>query len=329
MDKSLKSRVSENRRLLENPYAHIDYLEVVDGNALAERGTEPLDHRISARSMVLQDPYAYSDDSGCYGAEVNLGDKKSPLHQSKHSPSDSVISGPGKARTSLRRYTNRKIEALAKDLHKRLWKERMSLWRGHPPTDPIDLLDTAVALSVVGYDFSLEEGLGQYRGEGGQIEVAGLIDRASKEVRVSRQFPTTVQAFTAAHELGHAVLHREVGGVHRDRPLDGAMPSRDPRELEADKFATYFLMPAKLVRPRFYDLFRTERFALTDDTAFALSNLSLDEVQRTCRMRRDLSRLLASTESYNGRYFPSLAAQFRVSVEAMAIRIEELGLLNG
>ena len=43
---------------------------------------------------------------------------------------------------------------------------------------------------------------------------------------------------------------------------------------------------------------------------------------------RDISRILAKTESFNGQYFRSLADQFYVSVEAMAIRLEELSLLE-
>lgn len=323
--KSLKSRVSENRRLLENPYAHVEYLEA---NVLAESEKTQLAHQINASRKLLQDPYAYLDDTGGYSAAVNRSSEMSARHESSDTLSD-LASDPTNSASTPRRYTNRQLEKLAKNLHTRLWKDRLSLWDGTPPTDPIDLLDPAMALSLVGYEFTLDEGLGQYSGDGGNVEVAGLIDRTSKIVHVSRQFPISVQAFTAAHELGHAVLHHAGGSIHRDRPLDGATLSRDPSELEADKFATYFLMPGKLVRTRFYDIFGTECFTLTDDAAFALSCASPDEVQKKCRTRRDLSRLLASTESYNGHYFPSLAVQFRVSTEAMAIRLEELALLDG
>jgi hypothetical protein len=43
---------------------------------------------------------------------------------------------------------------------------------------------------------------------------------------------------------------------------------------------------------------------------------------------RQLSRVLASAEHYNGLQFNSLANQFRVTNEAMAIRLEELELLE-
>jgi hypothetical protein len=59
----------------------------------------------------------------------------------------------------------------------------------------------------------------------------------------------------------------------------------------------------------------------------ALSGCSLSDLQRKLKARRDLSRLLAGTEHYDGRHFESLAARFRVSQETMAIRLEELALL--
>jgi len=43
---------------------------------------------------------------------------------------------------------------------------------------------------------------------------------------------------------------------------------------------------------------------------------------------RQLSRMLASAEQFNGRHFVSLANQFKVSTGAMAIRLEELELVS-
>jgi Zn-dependent peptidase ImmA (M78 family) len=44
--------------------------------------------------------------------------------------------------------------------------------------------------------------------------------------------------------------------------------------------------------------------------------------------RRDLSRMLARVDRFDGRQIDSLTSQFRVSVEAMAIRLEELNLVS-
>ena len=89
---------------------------------------------------------------------------------------------------------------------------------------------------------------------------------------------------------------------------------------------THFLMPEKLVGARFESQFATECFALNEATVFALSGSNLFDFQKNCRTLRDLSRILAKAEYYNELYFTSLSNQFRVSPEAMAIRLEELGL---
>lgn len=317
MSKSLKEKLFECRRVLENPYAHIEHLEAIE----AEREQPTLDLQIHKSRKLLENPYAYLAGSGGYSGVTEQGDSERSAQSTYAKPSTP------KADRTRRRYSDQQIEALTKDLHTRLWREKESLWDGIPPSDPIELLDPAVALHLIGFEYSLEEGLGKFRGSGGYIEVAGLIDRASRRVHGSRQFPMDVRNFTVAHELGHAVLHQAGGGIHRDRPLDGASLSREPDEIEADKFATYFLMPAKLVRTRFASLFGTDFFELNDDTAFALSGKGVDEVSAQCRTRRDLSRLLADVKRYNSRHFVSLAEQFRVSVGAMAIRLEELELL--
>jgi Zn-dependent peptidase ImmA (M78 family) len=116
--------------------------------------------------------------------------------------------------------------------------------------------------------------------------------------------------------------------VHRDRPADGPQQRRDPLEREADRFATFFLMPGRLVLIRFKATFAQDRFSLTNETAFALGGLSLDEARRKYPLKRSLSRALASADRFNGSSVTPLAAQFKVSVEAMAIRLEELGLLS-
>jgi Zn-dependent peptidase ImmA (M78 family) len=145
---------------------------------------------------------------------------------------------------------------------------------------------------------------------------------------VSRRFSPEIRRFTIAHELGHALLHSS-SGLHRDRAVDGATGSapRPSREAEADLFASYFLLPEKPLRGAFEQMFLTQRFVLTEERAFALTSKTLDYVQRRCRTTRDVARMLASAEHYNGVHFDSLARRFGVSIEATAIRLEELGLV--
>jgi Zn-dependent peptidase ImmA (M78 family) len=175
---------------------------------------------------------------------------------------------------------------------------------------------------------AIRESLGQHAAGRDSFEVAGIVDNASGTVEISRRFAPSTRKFTTAHELGHAVLH-EGSGLHRDRGLDGASTGRrDPREAEADVFASYFLLPEKQVRGAFGKRFLTEEFGLTEATAFALSSGSLRHLQGRCRTARDLARILAGAQQYNGAHFRSISERFGVSIEAVAIRLEELGLVT-
>ncbi len=63
--------------------------------------------------------------------------------------------------------------------------------------------------------------------------------------------------FTAAHELGHAVLHRESMGRYRadtDKTLLEGGDATDELEREANAFAAELLMPEEVVRARALEL---------------------------------------------------------------------------
>lgn len=117
-------------------------------------------------------------------------------------------------------------------------------------------------------------------------------------------------------------MHEGVG-LHRDKPLDGSS-KRSGKEYEADKFASLFLMPRKQVVQKFESIFKTKLFILNEETRFAMN---LDTEERITSLR-ELSRILASINSYDRKNFKSMAEFFQVSVEAMAIRLEELELIG-
>lgn len=306
MSKSLE-RITQSRRLLQNPYAYLDDHGSYTALHRSDRSSASLSEQITESRRLLDDPYAYLDGDGSFSA------------LSSHTQLDIA--------KKQHRHSNIELQQKAKELHREIWLNKSKIWGDAAPSDPVEMLDPSIALHLIGYDYDLEETLGQHRSNGRLIEVAGIIDNTSKRVFISRQFPNNVRIFTAAHELGHAVLH-EARGLHRDKPLDGATLSRDSIEFEADKFATYFLMPEKLVRARFANIFATDCFTVNEETVFALSRISLNDFQKKCKALRDLSRILACAEYYNGLRFISLANQFRVSIEAMAIRLEELELLD-
>ncbi len=224
--------------------------------------------------------------------------------------------------------SNLEIENIAIDLQRFIWKNRDKIFRKDVPQNPLDILNPEIVIKTIGYEFTADLPLGQHTVNGKIFEVAGLIDNQSKKISISTQFPITTQRFTAAHELGHALLH-EQSILHRDRALDGSLnlPVRDKTEFQADKFSTYFLMPKKQVVKIFSSIFLTNKFQLSEITSFALS-VDGSDITEECSNLRALSRILAATEYYNGKPFPSLSKQFNVSIEAMAIRLEELRLLE-
>ena len=72
----------------------------------------------------------------------------------------------------------------------------------------------------------------------------------------------------------------------------------------------------------------TKEFIIKEDTAFALNAEHIEALRAKCKNLRGLARILASAEFYNGKPFYSISKRFRVSAEAMAIRLEELELVE-
>lgn len=319
MVKPLSQRITDSRLLLGNQYAYLD--DVGGFSALPECRVVSAD-KIAASRLKLQDPYAHLDEFGDFSAAL-----PPPISAFRKIGGQAVGRFASLIQNKRKhgRYAYADIESKAIQLQRRMWQEREDIWPVGAPLDPINVLDPAVAFQLLGFDYEIAEGLGQYFVDGQHVEVAGIIDDSSMEIRISRKFPLDVQNFTAAHELGHALLH-DARGLHRDRPLDGSSLPQDPVETEANKFASYFLMPAKLVTQHFERLFGTNCFVLDEDTRFALSRGGFLDLKK-CQTMRDLSRVLASVENYNGVRFQSLARLFQVSTETMAIRLEELGLL--
>lgn len=226
------------------------------------------------------------------------------------------------------RYLSRRqvIQKRARYVQLELWNKRSELWSHDVPQSPIEVLQPGVGLKLAGFEIESRDFLGDEWDRGVRTEVAGLLDRDLAKVYISTRQSRVVQNFTAAHELGHALLHPHVDVKHRELPMDGPRGGSSWEEREADWFASEFLMPEKQVRREFASRFGEGVFRLTDSTAFALCGGPLEKVLLRCRSPRDLSKLLAETPTYNGAYFASMASRFSVSSKAMAIRIDELNL---
>lgn len=224
-------------------------------------------------------------------------------------------------------YSEAEILEIVRKLQTVLWRDRSKLWTD-PPQSPLETFEPETALKLLGYSCEPVETLGTFNSPSGSFEVAGVFEANIGRVKLSRQFPPDEQLFTAAHELGHAVLHPRMDGAHRDRPKKGVAPAREPQEREADKFATFFLMPPNLTKKLFEASFGPARFVLDDYTAFNMGGLGLDVARAKFPTLRDLTRHLAGLDRFAGRQLVPLAKQFRVSIEAVAIRLEELDLVS-
>jgi Zn-dependent peptidase ImmA (M78 family)/formiminotetrahydrofolate cyclodeaminase len=232
-----------------------------------------------------------------------------------------------KSKTKL---TYKDIEYAVSDFQNLLWKHRNLIWLNNAPNHPAKILQPSIILKkALAYNFVQVEKLDIIDDENGKFETAGIIDQKDKIVLISNNFDKDTQNFTAAHELGHALLHKHTI-LHRDRPINGTIENfkRNITERQADTFATNFLMPAKLVKNEFIELFQTDKFVINELTAFNLIKDSPSKLRNDCKNLRGLAMKIASSERYNNKSFISIAELFNVSITAMAIRLEELGLIE-
>lgn len=233
----------------------------------------------------------------------------------------------------IKKYRNNidlNIEQCVRDLQNLVWTYRHLIWKKNTPKKELQILRPDLILKrVLGYDYFSSSRFGIPSEAGKIIEVAGIIDQPNRLVAVSNAFSPEVQKFTAAHELGHAILHNQPI-LHRDIPTDciGKRKTRDKTELEADKFASYFLMPRKSIEKEFENIFSTRLLELNENTAFKFGGRNTSDIRRECKNLRGFSRKLATLDSFDNRQFPSLSDKFGVSKEAIAIRLEELGLIR-
>lgn len=218
------------------------------------------------------------------------------------------------------------IEKQARLVQYEIWSRRDALFPlGVPP--PLVMFQPDLAAKVLGLQYEYREGLGCFGQRRDRFETAGMIDRRRGIIAVSTRFPYPTQRFTGAHEIGHYVMHPgEV--MHRDRPIyDITNYVRKPMEQEADYFAACFLAPKKLVEERFAAHFLKAPLPLNEDVAWNLLGEASHELLGPSAGSLDFAAAVAGAKTFNGKRFTSLAEYFGISVSAMAIRLQELGLL--
>jgi len=99
-------------------------------------------------------------------------------------------------------------------------------------SSPVDVFDALDRLGLEVTFMRLDNLLGAILPDGG--------------VLLTTERPTSVQRYTAAHEIGHWVLDRDALALDGDIEINGNSPVE--RERLAQLFAAYFLMPPPLLR---------------------------------------------------------------------------------
>lgn len=265
-----------------------------------------------------------------YKELMALADSKIEILREEFEKKIPLFEGINNIIINSKKSKNVDIEKCVREFQNLIWDNRHLVWKKNVPQNHLGILRSDLILkNAMGYDYISSARYAVTTTEDESVEVCGIIDQHNKIVAVSNRFSDQVQNFTTAHELGHAILH-EQAILHRDIPVDciGKRGSRDKVEIEADTFATYFLMPTKLIKQEFARRYSDEIFQINENTAFKFGGRSTTDLNKECKTTRSLSRKLAATELYDYKNFISLAKQFNVSIEAMAIRLEELNLLK-
>lgn len=157
-------------------------------------------------------------------------------------------------------------------------------------------------------------------------------DPTNRQIQIARGFKPHVKRFTAAHELGHSVLHPSIRELHRTSPLESQESIscfRSSEDREANPFAAELLVPAPLVEEIFRFMYGSPIFpsTISDDLLEALGVTT----KRSMALRRlaqmsphQRAHLIAGNSFVLGIPARSLAEIFGVSVTSIAIQLEDL-----
>lgn len=160
-----------------------------------------------------------------------------------------------------------------------------------------------------------------------------MIQLAQKRIVINSKEPSYRRRFSIAHEIGHWFLHAQ---QHNGKIVFRTRKSSDRIEAEANAFAGALLMPSKLL----YDaLLRNLSSIAAFQTGWLRELLDL----LPCSEYRVFNRLLFSQFLQNKKSGPSkksewanslvslipkMAEEFKVSKEALSVRMQILGLLK-
>ena len=223
---------------------------------------------------------------------------------------------------------NNHISISVRELQTEIWYKRHEL--GINNFDPVDLFDPRIAAKVLGWDLEEVPSIPDWP-PNKRMRIAGMVDPQRKLISISQEIDSPVRRFTAAHEIGHIILHKPQH-LLRERPIKGPRKSiQDVKEREADSFAALFLMPERLVKKRFEATFGVKLpINITDDIAFWLDPNDAENLLREGLYSMGPKFALAKcSTNFSGIPIVPIHKQFKVSIEAMANRIDELGVIRG
>lgn len=217
------------------------------------------------------------------------------------------------------------ISTITSKIQNALWKHKKTIWPKRETINEIEILDYKKAIKLFDYALEMEESLGRIDTV---TEIGGICNNSTCTISISTMFEPERINFTGAHELGHALLHTDEV-LHRDISLAEVSheKNRPLKERQADIFSANFLMPQKTITKLFKERFKSEKLLIDDYSAFNLNYFTVDELIDDLKTTRSFSRKIASTKFFGDKVFDSLAKRFNVSTEAMAIRLEEIGLV--
>lgn len=81
-------------------------------------------------------------------------------------------------------------------------------------------------------------------------QISGFFDFESNTIIVNEDIPPRRKTFTIAHELGHAIMHRDYARSedYQVMPRSNNHEDKPPEEVEADIFAACLLVPKPMLR---------------------------------------------------------------------------------
>ncbi len=240
--------------------------------------------------------------------------------------------------------SDEEIEAAALSLHREVGWLRSNSGDSVVPVE--DTLEKHLDLSLDFDDLHQKLGIPM---SGSEPEIFGALWANSREVFIDQSLDPEERPeiegryrFTVAHEIGHWCLHRTYisgfsqanlfgdGGLETDFVICRASNAKERIEWQADVFASNYLMPAGLVHREW-----KEAFGRGTPLVFEVFDRSSDWTAPPLGWRGQVHLPPVLERSFDPRavaYFffkaaKVLAPRFAVSVQAMQLRLEKLGLL--